>query len=91
MHSLRQRALRQLFAGQKWRGNHLPRHIVTEAFYNNEVWKERLAAPIFKKIKMGTAKFFSLKHVKKILINEQYINFVRLVFQIRINFVQIQI
>lgn len=67
MHSLRQRALRQLYSGRKWRENHLPRHIVTEAFYNNEVWKERLAAPIFKKIKMGTENTFSLELSRKFL------------------------
>ena len=31
----------------------MPRHIVTEAFYGNAAWRERLAAPVFKKIKMG--------------------------------------
>jgi hypothetical protein len=55
---LRQRALHRLCSAQKWLDNHLQRHIVTEAFYGNEVWKERLAAPVFKKIKMGKRELF---------------------------------
>ena len=66
---LRQRTLLRQLLCPKWRENHhLPRHIVTEAFYGNAAWRERLAAPVFKKIKMG-------KLVQSSVLYKQFLRF----------------
>ena len=60
--------IRRIFLRKKWRDNLLSRGVVNDSFQLREAWQERLQAPVFSKIKMGTYNRIELDRMESSLI-----------------------